>query len=467
MQTAHRGQSIALAMALIVGLASGRAGLSESLEDAWAAGLEQNQLVRAGQDESAAAGLIVSAARAARLPTFRTQNFDAFITTPPSITLPGNRASSLGGGTAALPSGFSILGSDQHFFPISITSASIPIYSGGRISGNIRASQAQLGIRRNQEMQTVLDLRLSVAESYIEVLRARRALETARSNVQQLSAFARDVRNRLREGLAIRSDQLAAEVSLANARLSEIQARTTIETAQATYNRLLNRPLTQSVDVDEIAPGLPVRDSDPLSDDDLAALANFDDLDEAEVDRLISTAMRLRPELAALSNQARSLGEQAEITRAGVRPNVGFTMTYAFIGSQRFSPQGIGAAAFTVDWTFCDFGATRRRAESYRVQEGATLRQRADRSAEVALEVRTRWLELQQNRRRLPVARLAVVQAEENVKVVSSRYREQLSNYTEVLDAENRRIQAINNYENAVYDEAIATFRLRRAVGDL
>ena len=45
-----------------------------------------------------------------------------------------------------------------------------------------------------------------------------------KSNVEQLASFARDVHNRLEQGLAIRSDELAAEVSLANAQLAEIQA---------------------------------------------------------------------------------------------------------------------------------------------------------------------------------------------------------------------------------------------------
>jgi outer membrane protein len=78
-----------------------------------------------------------------------------------------------------------------------------------------------------------------------------------------------------------------------------------------------------------------------------------------------------------------------------------------------------------------------------------------------------RWLDLQQARKRVPVARLAIVQAEENINVITDRYRQQLSTYTEVLDAETRRIQSLRNLYNAVYDESLAVFHLRRAVGEL
>ncbi len=92
-----------------------------------------------------------------------------------------------------------------------------------------------------------------MAEAYVGVLRAKRNLETTRSNVEQLTSFARDVRNRLDQQLAIRSDDLAAQVSLSNAQLNEITARTALESAYATYNRYLCRPLDAYAELEEIS----------------------------------------------------------------------------------------------------------------------------------------------------------------------------------------------------------------------
>jgi outer membrane protein TolC len=142
-------------------------------------------------------------------------------------------------------------------------------------------------------------------------------------------------------------------------------------------------------------------------------------------------------------------------------------MAFIWLGNNSQIPQGIGAATFYADWTITDSGATRRRAEAIRQQERAAYKRRADAAADIALQVRTRWLDLKQARKRVPVAKLAIVQAEENINVITDRYRQQLSTYTEVLDAETRRITSLSNFYNAVYDESLATFRLRRAVGDL
>jgi outer membrane protein len=65
------------------------------------------------------------------------------------------------------------------------------------------------------------------------------------------------------------------------------------------------------------------------------------------------------------------------------------------------------------------------------------------------------------------VTRRPVTQAEENVKVLSDRYREGLGTYTQVLDAESLRVQTFTNYDAALYDAILSAFRLKRASGSI
>ncbi len=299
------------------------------------------------------------------------------------------------------------------------------------------------------------------------MLRARKDLDVARSDVERLASFARDVTNRREQGLAIRSDELAAGVSLANARLGEIRARTTLESAWATYNRYLGRSPTQTTDLEELSVLPPEPDMKELAAQALRGGADTTIPDDGEVRSLTVRAFQLRPELAGLAEQARGLAAQAEATRAGVRPQAGFSGGFFFLGTQNLVPQGFGTATFFIDWTITDGGASRRRAEAFHQQERAALKRRDDTAADVALQVRTRWLDLLQARLRVPVARAAIAQSAESLNVVLDRYRQQLSTYTEVLDAETRRIQSLNNFYDAVYDADLSLFRLRRAVGDL
>jgi outer membrane protein TolC len=458
----------AIAAVVILALLCPVPARAESLADSWAIALRVNQGLSAQQSESVAAGFDLAAARSARGPTVRSQNYNVLLSNTPGVKSPlSSTSSGSSSALSGLPAYFHILGPNQTDLPLSFTFATLPLYTGGRLMRNIDAAAEAVTQQRTQEFRTALDLKLTVAEAYVSVLRARRSLEVAQSNVTTLASFARDTTNRRVQGLAIRSDELAAEVSLANAQLSEIQARNALETAWATYNRYLCRPLGTVVELEELEAVPANADWSDLARRAIRANAEFSALSEPEVSAMTDQAFRIRPELAGLTAEARALDAQAESTLSNIRPQVNASGGFVFVGAQTSAPQGIGVAMVSLNWNLTDSGASRRRAAGIRERERATLKQRADLAADVALQVRTRWLDLRQARLSVPVARFAVVQAEENIKVVTDRYRQQLSTYTEVLDAETRRVQSLNRFYNALYDESLALFRLRRAVGDL
>ena len=436
---------------------------AEGLEQAWGIALQINDRLQSQQILSTAAGSDLSAAKRARLPTVNTQNYNFLLSNAPTVNLGGAGMSP----STGLPHYFGLFGANQNDLPISLTFATVPLYTGGKLLRDIDAAGYRVNTQRNEEFRSALDLKLIVAESYIGVLRARRNLEVAKSNVKQLSSFAKDVKSRREQGLVIRSDDLAAEVSLRNAQIGEIQAANALKTAWATYNRYLCRALDTVVDLDELS-NVPATDADWKALAEQAMEANSDsmEMNESELAAMTRQAMR-RPEPASLTSQAQTLGAQAESTLSNIRPQVGIGGGFAFLGAQGLAPQGYGAMMVSANWTFSDFGATRRRTAAIRQREYATLKQRADLEADIALQVRTRWIDLQTAHLRVPVARIAVVQSEENNKVLLARYRQELSTYPEVLDAENRRILSLNNFYNSLYDESLAFFRLHRAVGDL
>jgi outer membrane protein TolC len=461
-----KGASAVVVALVVAATATVRDARAENLQEAWAITLSVNQQLHAENLQTASAERSVAAARQERLPTVRSVNLNINLSTSPKSRLLTSVVGAGAGAGALANQAFPILGKNQSDLPISFTFASVPIYTGGRITNSIRAARSQQNAQQSEVCRTALDLKLAVAQAYVSVLRARRRLEVAESNVAQLQSFANDIQNRKKEGLATRNDELSAEVSLANARQGDLEARNALEIAWATYNRYLDRPPTATVSLDELSDPSDPLDLKQLTSSALRSRPELAGASEAEVTALTGLALQGRPELVGLTEQARSLGAQAESTRAGVRPQASFTGGFLYLGLNNFVPQGYGAAAFVLDWTMVD-APTRRKAESLKLQEESTLRRRADLAQDIMLQVRTRWFDLRTARQRISVARTAIAQAEENINVVLDRYRQQLSNNTDVLEAENRRIQSLNNYFNSVYDEALARFRLHRAVGDL
>ena len=458
--TAERRLRLIVAALLILG--GNRSLRAENLGDAWQMALSANPQLQAQRINTNAAGLNLSAAQRGRLPKGSLNAVDAqLLSRTPNINFGGLGSSS---GQTAISSFPFVFGANQNNIPLAFTSLSQPVYSGGRIRGNIDAAGAQAGRQRAEQFRTALDLKLTVAEAYVGVLQSKRNLQVASSDVGRLQSFLNDVKNRQRVGMATRNEELSAEVSLANARLREIQARNALTNAWATYNRYLMRPLEFITDLQEVGPpDMPVvvraqREPSPAG---AAAVA------PDELGRLTAQALASRPELASLAQQARAQSAQAQVTRAAVRPNVNIGVNYVYLGLNGLSNNNILAATAVGSWSFYDGGATRRQAQAQEQQARALLRQRADEAAAIALEVRTRWINLSEARERIVVSRVAVRQSEENVNVLQDRYRQQLSTYTEVLDAESQRVESYANFYNATYDAALAWFRLRRAVGDL
>jgi outer membrane protein TolC len=457
----RRGPILGLALVLAAGAAPARA---EDLQEAWRIALAVDQQLQASRRQSIAAGWDLSASRAQALPRITTANVPAFLTSPvlPSVGTAGTGTAH--GGASGSP----VVGSDQRNFFISTTAVIQPLYTGGRYRNTNEANRARVNAARADEARTALDLLLDVAGAYVGVLRANRDLEVARTNVANLASQARDVANLVREGRSVRNDLLSTQVALANARQNEVRARNALDNAQAAYNRLLARPLDLVVPLADMAPPPPTEgQAEALVADVAERPTDLAIRDEGEVRALIDRALRARPELAGLSEQARALAFQAVAERAATKPQAAFTVANIYQNSQAIPTQDFGAAAFIVSWTPFDGGVARRRSMALKERECALRHEHADLASRVALQVRQSWLAVQETRRRVEVTRAAVVQSEENLRVTRNRYLQQRAINTEVLDAESLRVQSYNNYFGAAYDAVLADVRLRHDAGDL
>ena len=260
-----------------------------------------------------------------------------------------------------------------------------------------------------------------------------------------------------------------------------IQAGNELEVAQAAYNRLLGRPLTVPTQLDEMAlrsdhdliSGQPHGSTDHLPEA-LPGTPSPNNLDsgnapvqEADIKRLTAAALISRTELAALASQAQSYAALARGAESINKPQVGVIGGFTHISDTHLANQDFWSGTIGASWLLCDGGRASRKAEALRLKEGQTLKQRNETASRIALSVRSIWLSLRSSRSALQVAKAAIVQADENLRETRERYREQVVNNTEVLDAETLRLQTYTDYYNAFYSVLQDQFRLRRSVAAL
>ena len=419
-------------------VAPGAALAAESLQDAWAMALSRDPSVAAVQADVEAATASERAARAGRLPRVEaTGGYTRFDTAPAlSIVTPALSFNSppLFDGDDTVMAGAQL---------------SLPLYTGGALSASIRAAGLAREAAEAVGDQSVADLRIDVAERYVGVLRARRALASAEASVTSLAAHVADVEAMVQREMVATSDLLAARVALANANQQRVRARNAVQLAEAAYNRRLGQPLDRVPEIEDRA--------------SLNGLAE----ETRDLPALLAAAQANRSELRALQARAGALEAQGRAERAKLLPQLALQggwqhLETTVLDRDEFSSIGVGFR-----WTLFDGGQALHQARALERAGRAARLRRDDATAMLQLQVREAWLGLAEADARRAASREAVGQADENLRISRELYGAGLASNTQVLDAIALRVAAANNRDDAAMDFELARLRLARATGEL
>lgn len=320
----------------------------------------------------------------------------------------------------------------------------VPVYDFEGARGQIAVDEARSRVLSYDAVRARQDLALDVSRTYLRVLEAQRILQVVQESlrvVERQLAVSQDFQ---RAGLVARSDVLTAEVQLARRRQESIEAKNNIATATSTLNRLIGADVTRATTLVDVLEGSAW--TSPLGESLVAALAQ-------------------RPDLDAL--RGRVAAAQADV-RAGLleyTPNV-----YAFASFDRTTDSftlhhNSATVGLGVKWSIFDGWAsvarnTRRTLELRDAEEA-----RDELAADVALDVRVAYQDVQEAAERIPIARQAIDLGEENLRVVRDEYGAGLVTSADLLAEEERLASSRSSYFRALYDYHDAIARLGHAVG--
>ena len=310
-----------------------------------------------------------------------------------------------------------------------------------------RPNWARVSAARNGGGQKCRSLRESSRAYYGAVLAAE-SLKTAEQARRSAEADLRRAETVRAAGMSTDVDVLSIRVHLAAVTEQQIRRAADLDVSQAALNDAL---------------GLPLDTPHTL----ITALTAMDlpDMTVQELEREASTS---RPE-ARQSHLAADLARtQSDVAHGSLLPQIGFRAALE-ADRQNFVTKG-GAnwlASISLRWNLFNGFADKARIEesSHWMDRAKADEQRMD--SAVRLEVRRAYADLRAAGQRIEVAKAAVAESEESLRITQNRYEAGMSNVTDLLRNETVVFESRTRYLAAVHDQRIAATMLDLAAGRL
>ncbi|OHE22985.1 MAG: hypothetical protein A2X92_09595 [Syntrophus sp. GWC2_56_31] len=443
------GTAMIFAAASASGVRAAETAKPLSLQECIETALKQSVLIRAAREGVLGAEAQQKEAFTGFLPKFSTSYSYSRLNTEPTVTSPSTSITFPPPiGSVTIPSNTYQVGTKDNYNWF--LEARQPLFAGGGILANYEANRLAADIARLEEAAMVRDIVREVKVSYFNILKAEKTLVVARQSVEQLTAHRETAQNFYNVGLIPRNDLLYAEVELANSRQFLVRAENGVEMAKAKLNTLLRRGISAPVGVEDILNAPPYKKG---------------------LEACIVEALENRPEIRShllRVEQARSI---VKLLKSEYYPNVSLVGNYAKYGDtpgvagSPYKPQENWYILAVATWNFWEWGKTEQRVASGQSRENQAAHILTNLRDQIALEVKNAFLLLHEAQAQIQVAKKAIEQSEENYRINSERYREQVGTATAVIDAATILTKARSDYFNALGDFNIGRANLERATG--
>jgi outer membrane protein TolC len=327
-----------------------------------------------------------------------------------------------------------------------------PIFMGNKITAGIDAADYSLDASNEDYSKDREDLVLNIKNAYWSLYKATEMKKVLDENVQQIQAHVSDAQNMMAQGMMTQNDVLKIQLQLSDVKYKQADANNAVQLAGIALDNALGISLTTQI---EIGSGVVVKE---FNNNDLT--------------NLLSTSYAIRPELKAADLRTKAGEAGVTVAQSGWYPQLSLVgnYTYAKPNSRIFPTRdqfdGTWDVSLALSYDLWNWNAT-----SYQTQQAeAQLLQARDAYSvakdAVTLEVTQNYLNVNQAKEKISIAKLAQEQAEENFRVTGEKFKQGLALSSELIDAEVAYLQAKTNYTTSVVDYELALARLQKSVGE-
>ena len=330
------------------------------------------------------------------------------------------------------------------------------VYAGGAIDAGIRTAELQARQASVSEQQRRQQQRFLALGQYLEIYKLQRREQVYELNIRLTQRLIDDVKAKHQQGMALRNDVTRYELQMETLRLGlkKLQDQRAIQNHQLCNQLGLSEGILVAPDSASVFSYLPATDNAQLNSWQTEALACSPSIQQSEV--------------------------QQEMAREGVRlaksmqlPKVAIVAADNFAGPFTYD---IPPLDKNINYWYVGLGVKypisalfkqNKKVQQARIRTRQAEQQHAVVAEQLNNQVQQAWTYYQQAFVELETQQKSVQLARQNYEVVNERYLQQLALITDMIDAQNTKLNAELNESDARIGIVYAHYRLKFIAGTL
>jgi outer membrane protein len=404
-----------------------------TLEDSIATALKNNPNLRSAEEKVKIAEQKVNEARASLMPSISGSGSYTYAGKLPEMQFSG----------VSFPLG------NKHTYNAGI-SAQQPLFTWGKISNAYKQSKISLEADKQGLESVKQQVAFDTTKAFYGVLLTDELVKVSEMAVEQVKAHVKTAQDLVDAGMATNFDLLRAKVQLANIQSQFIKMQNLLKLTKDGFKNTVGLSLDAQINLKGDFSYKPM---------------------ELELDKLLESAMKNRPEIKQLEFQE-MMGEKiVSIVKAGNKPNLALVYNYNYTSNaanlgdvfNRDEWKNTWSTTLALSVPIFDGLATRARVKQAKSAVKQIQIGKEQLMNGITLEVRSSYMSFQEAKDLLQVQEETVQQAQESLRIANLRFKNGMLTSVELMDTELALTQAQTNYTNALNDYIIAIAKLEKA----
>ena len=326
-------------------------------------------------------------------------------------------------------------------------SANWMLYNGGQTGSNLNQAKNQKDVTSLMLELRRQEVAANTAAAYVNLLLAQKDIYVVEQAIETAKANLKMVRSRFESGFVVKSDLLRAQVRMSELEHQRLQAESRVKVAQAMLNAAMGAPFDQS-----IIPTTPLERCFEI---------------QGTLEEWIETALSNRPDLEQLRYQETMARQEIDKSKSDHLPSLNLFGNYE-INSEDFSETGknynVGAVVRLNLFSGRRISGKTREAEAS-LQQIRSVGENME--LVIRVEIQSAFLQALSAWKQIHVAKTAVNQAEESLRIVKNRYKNGLLTIVGLLDTEVALQQARIRHFRSMHDYKVSRIMLTKAAGTI